>query len=252
MPTADEIDAACAALADELGLQESWVSYHVRRMAGAPCRRCGGTGYFRGGVCFRCLGYGGRSTPSAVSAALTWVRENRVKVAALGEERDVRHEARLLAAAAASSRWKVNNDREWAHLQKMPDSPFKESLSRAIESASVTEAQEAALRAEVARAALDDARAPVAGSAVSGVFTVTRCSERLDARETAVSRVELRSEEGWRARFEARPEDGSWRVSPGERVEVVGTVAWSSGGYAILEKATMTRSSPAPEPNWSW
>lgn len=252
MPTADEIGAACAALADELGLQESWVSYHVRRMAGAPCRRCGGTGYFGGGVCFRCWGYGGKSTPSAVAAALTWVRENRVRVAALGAERDEGAASRLLAASAASARWKADHEREWTFLQGMPDSPFKESLVRAVEAATVTEAQEAALRAEVARAELDSALAPLQGSAVCERFTVTRCSERRDDRGVTVVRVELRSEEGWRARYEARPQDSAWRLSPGERVEVRGRVAWSSGGYAVLEGATVNPGSPVPEPSWAW
>ncbi len=240
--TIHEIDAACGELAKKTGIHVEWVKYHVKRMAGGPCHRCGGTGYRSGGVCFRCRGYGGKSTPQAVSAALLWVSENAVRVKKMGEERDLAAQARLMDKEVRVAEWKRTHEDLWDMVGRMPVSPFKDSVVKSIEDGTITIGQVQALSEIAQREVRQGAIAPPDGNYVTTRAKVHRADQYVQVGGSRVLRVMMVTEDGWRARYDA-PVSESW--GQGDVVEVSGKVVWSRGGFAVLDDV---RRSPATWP----
>lgn len=238
-----EIQALCHTTAEETGLPLAWVEHHVQAKAGSICRRCGGSGVYAKGICFKCQGTGGSATPSKVRAALDWVRDNVDHVRDLGEAREKnapeiereRQRRHILAVAA----WKQEHYDEWCLVESMMPCDFKDSMIKAVESLSVTERQLTALQQMVASKKISK-EAPSVGALVHERVFVTRYGMGFNYKGERVLQIEFKAE-NWSGRAEIESDQGAtwmwWlRGQESAHVLVQGIVTWRKDGFAILGK----------------
>lgn len=238
--TASEIDALCDDVARATGLPVAWVRHHVDQRAGRPCRRCGGTGTVARGSCFRCTGTGGRAQPSTVLAALTWVRVNAGRVRELGEARNTRAPAlaveRRHKQAVQVTTWKRDHYDIWDIVDGLLPGDFKDSVTRAIESNSLSERQEQSLQDMVDSKKKRAVGAPPKGTPVTVGAVVLSAMNWFDHKQKPVLRVEFETVIGWRGRIDITDAVTISKVQGrrGDGVDLHGNVEWSKGGYAVV------------------
>lgn len=201
-----DIDALCQEVAVETSLPVAWVRYHVDRQVG------------------------GVRDLERVSIALAWVRKNTQRIRVLGEKREADAPYRASRAAGQqflrAQRWKLEHPDLWKVAQELGPGDFREAILRAIEGATLTTAQENALRNMSSRAA------PARGATVDTSIVVRSARRHTDRR----FRVEFEANAGWVGKIEVKDENLATQIQTGSvsGLKVKGTVTWSQGSRATI------------------